>query len=76
MTLEAVHIPAKSAGPYHARLPFLCSFLLFSYLPFAQLSPLHSGLAVLGLVLVTVRAWCAGQVKPGWSLMPKLLIPH
>lgn len=43
MKLEAVHTPAKSAGPYHAGLPFLCLFLQFSYLPFAQLSPLRSG---------------------------------
>lgn len=43
MKLEGVHTPAKSAGPYHAGLPFLYLFLLFSYLPFAQLSLLHSG---------------------------------
>lgn len=57
--------------------------LFFVYSCYFPICPLLSSphciqaMAVLGLVLVTVRVWCgAGQVKPGWSLVPKLLIQH
>lgn len=69
-------MPAKSAGPYPAGLPSFYLFMLFSLFNLCLvLTAALRAMSVFKLGLIEMRVWCdAGQVKPGQSLTPELLI--